>query len=189
MNKFFVLLFFIVSLFNSNKVYYDSFLIISKNGNITYYNIIRHLCEIYTNIDESTNKILQAHKTGHINNENDKDIDTISNYDETDKKPSYFGLLKQEIKNAKYDYAEHVNYLNNESPKKYIHKLKYKLEFFDDLYIDKITDLRIQNKHSPLLHLYVFTLYSICVICPQLLLIIPGYLFKRLSFLGKFDKH
>ncbi|SOV84311.1 Plasmodium exported protein, unknown function [Plasmodium sp.] len=193
MNKFFVFLLFILGLFNSNKVYYNTFLNVSQNDNITYYNLIRQLCEIYPKNDETTNKILQTHKTSHINNDNDndndKDIDTISNYDETDKKPSYFGLLKQEINDAKYDYIDHVNYMNNELQIKYIKKLKYKLEFYDNLFLDKILDLRIQNKRSPLLHLILLSFFEIFIIpCYPINFIVPVYVIKKFLYLPKFDE-
>lgn len=68
------------------QIFYDTFLNISENGNITYYNLIRRLSETYSNIDETTDKMLQTYMKNHINNENDNDIDTISNYDIKDKK-------------------------------------------------------------------------------------------------------
>ncbi|SOS81611.1 Plasmodium exported protein, unknown function [Plasmodium sp. gorilla clade G1] len=188
MYKFFVFLHFILGLFNSNKIFYDTFLNISENGNITYYNLIRRLSETYSNIDETTNKMLQTYMKNHINNENDNDIDTISNYDVKDKKNDYFYLLKQEINNVRDDYIDHVYSLENESHIKPIQKLRGKLEFYDNLLIDKILDLRIQKKHSPLLDLSALILFHVYYYNPVIQLIIPAYILKRLSFLRKVDE-
>ncbi|SOV20300.1 Plasmodium exported protein, unknown function [Plasmodium sp. gorilla clade G2] len=134
-------------------------------------------------------KMLQTHIKNHINNDKDNDIDTLSNYDVTDKKPNYFYLLKQEINDAKYDYTHHVNSLNNDSHRNAIKTLKGKLEFYDNLFLDKILDLRIQNKHSPILDLFVVSLFEILpLLCRPLSFIIPIYLIKRFSFLLKFDE-
>ncbi|ETW15676.1 hypothetical protein C923_04301 [Plasmodium falciparum UGT5.1] len=188
MNKFFLFLHFILGLFNSNKIFYDTFLNISENGNITYYNLIRRLSETYSNIDETTDKMLQTYMKNHINNENDNDIDTISNYDIKDKKNDYFYLLKQEINDAKNHYTEHVSSLNNGSHRNSIQTLRGKLEFYDNLFIDKMLDLRIQKKHSPLLYLLLLTLFDLYYLYHPFKLIIPVYFLKRLSFLRKVDE-
>ncbi|CDO67250.1 Plasmodium exported protein, unknown function [Plasmodium reichenowi] len=189
MNKFFLFLHFILGLFNSNKIFYDTFFNISKNGNITYYNLIRRLCESYSNIDETTDKMLQTHIASHINKENYKDIDTISNYDVTNKKILNFYLLKQEINDAKDHYIEYVHSLENESHRNAIQTLRGKWEFYDNLFIDKMLDLRIQKKHSPLLNLLLLTLFGMFYLYRPFKLIIPAYLLKRLSFMDKFDEH
>ncbi|SOV83690.1 Plasmodium exported protein, unknown function [Plasmodium reichenowi] len=189
MNKFFLFLHSILGLFNYNKIFYDTFLNISENGNIIYYNLIRRLCETYSNIDETTDKMLQTHITSHINKENYKDIDTISNYDVTNKKILNFYLLKQEINNVLDDYIHHVHSLENESHRNAIQTLRGKLEFYDNLFIDKMLDLRIQKKHSPLLNLLLLTLFGTWYFCSSFRLIIPVYFLKRLSFMDKFDEH
>ncbi|EUR62166.1 hypothetical protein PFBG_05880 [Plasmodium falciparum 7G8] len=162
MNKFFLFLHFILGLFNSNKIFYDTFLNISENGNITYYNLIRRLSETYSNIDETTDKMI--------------------------KKNDYFYLLKQEINDAKNHYTEHVSSLNNGSHRNSIQTLRGKLEFYDNLFIDKMLDLRIQKKHSPLLYLLLLTLFDLYYLYHPFKLIIPVYFLKRLSFLRKVDE-
>ncbi|KYN96356.1 putative exported protein [Plasmodium gaboni] len=188
MNKFFVFFIFILGLFNSNKIFYEKYFNISENVNKNNYYLIRRLCEISSNIDEKTTKTLQTHIKSHINNEKDKDLDTISNYDVKDKKSDYFRLLKQEINDAKYDYIDHVNFMNNGSHRNTIKTLRGKLEFYDNLFVDKILDFEIQNKPSPLLDLFLLSLFEILHIsCPPVTFIIPVYLIKRFSFLHQFD--
>ncbi|SCQ12633.1 Plasmodium exported protein, unknown function [Plasmodium gaboni] len=187
MNKFFVFVIFILGLFNSNKIFYEKYFNISENGNKNNYYLIRRLCEICSNIDETTDKMLQTYMTIPINNENDNDIDTISNYNVKDKTSNYFNLLKQEIKDVQDDYIYHFYSLKNGSPIKSIQKIKDILEFYDNLFIDKILDLKIQNKYSPLLHLLILTLYEIIILCPRLRFILPIYFIPRFALVHKFD--